>query len=397
MAWRIHDNIRRGEIDNRIRGRVTGRLWLEGAAEPIELDLAGDCHPDLAGCLLRFKNPKPVSMTTPPLASRQRGPAGDITAARKVRVFDLPIEEAFALLKTGGTPTEHLAAAIYVEWFSPLSGQVVIESADYAVEISEPVWRFSADELKERERRAAEAGNDVFALEVHEDGTQEKWDEFRCEQFLRESDARTDRYGALLKKYADHPDADRIIAREMGWSWLEEALDAQAAAESEVPPAEAAPALAEDGEDFEGPPPDPAREGIDWVRNESDHVVHPLQFRAHNLLHALCAELKSAGHFPDCEDAALGDFIGHFMTLTAKLAGALGSIARGWTELDSGMTIARLKRILSLVNDALVASECVPNEFLAAGRRDHYRTGLFALREEILALIADLRGENGDR
>ncbi len=391
MAWRIHENVARGEIDNRTRGRVTGRVWIEGVARPIELDLTGDCHPDLAGCLLRFENPKPVPMTTPPLALRQRGTAGDITAARKVRVFDIPIEEAFALLKKGGKPPEHLASAIYVEWFSELSGRVVIESADYEIEVSEPVWRFSADELKERERRAAEAGNDVFALEVHEDGTQEKWDEFRCEQFLRESDARTERYGALLEKYADHPDADRIIAREMGWSWLEEALDAQAAAQDAGAPADAPPAFEEYEEDFEEPPPDPAREGIDWVRRVDDRVVHPLQARAHDLLHALLDELKNAGHFPGCDDPALGDFVGHFMTVTAKLAGALGSIARDWTGIDPGMTVARLKRILSILNEALTASDRVAEKYLSPERLQHHRAGLFALREEILALIARLR------
>ncbi|MEO6969992.1 MAG: hypothetical protein ABI217_03750, partial [Chthoniobacterales bacterium] len=224
MAWRIHENVRRGEIDNRARGRVTGRVWLEGVEEPIVLDLAGDCHPDLAGCVLSFENPKPVPMTTASPALRQRGKAGDITAARKVRVFDLPIEEACAMIRAGGTPPEHLASGIYIEWFSDLSGRFVIESADYRLEISEPAWHFSADELKERARLAA-AGEDAFAIEIHADGTEEKWDEFRCEQFLRENDARTERYGALLEKYADHPDAERIIAWEMGWTWLEEALD----------------------------------------------------------------------------------------------------------------------------------------------------------------------------
>ncbi|MEO6785384.1 MAG: hypothetical protein ABI318_04550, partial [Chthoniobacteraceae bacterium] len=86
MAWRIHEHILRGELDNRTRGRVLGKVWLAGVAEPIVLDLTGDCHPDLAGCTLTFENPAPIAMTTRPPALRQRGTAGDITAARKVRV-----------------------------------------------------------------------------------------------------------------------------------------------------------------------------------------------------------------------------------------------------------------------------------------------------------------------
>ncbi len=392
MAWRIHENVARGEIDNRTRGRVSGRVWLEGVAEPIVLDLAGDCHPDLAGCVLRFENPKPVAMTTAPPAFRQRGTAGDITAARKVRVFDLPFEEACAMLKAGGKPPEHLAAGIYIEWFSDLSGHFIIESADYRLDISEPAWRFSADELRERARLAAEAGDDALAIEISPDETDEKWDEFRCEQFLRESDARTERYGALLEKYADHPDSERIIAREMGWTWLEEALDREAGAAEpdEGPPADDA-VVFHESDDLDEPPPDPALEGIDWVRNEDGRLIHPLQKRAHDALHALLDELKSAGHFPECDDAALGDFVGHFMNLTAKLAGALGAIARGWDDVEPGMTIARLKRILAILNDTLTASDRVAGKFLSPDRLAHYRAALFVLREEIIALIARLR------
>lgn len=51
-------------------------------------------------------------------------------------------------------------------------------------------------------------------------------DEFGYEKFMRESDARTDRYMELLEKYEGHPDQEKIVAREMGWTWLEEALEA---------------------------------------------------------------------------------------------------------------------------------------------------------------------------
>jgi hypothetical protein len=30
MAWRIHDSVIRGEIDNRAKGAVRGKLWLDG-------------------------------------------------------------------------------------------------------------------------------------------------------------------------------------------------------------------------------------------------------------------------------------------------------------------------------------------------------------------------------
>ncbi|HEU5248129.1 MAG TPA: hypothetical protein VFU09_13655, partial [Candidatus Udaeobacter sp.] len=97
MAWRLHEHVLRGKIDNRTRGRVTGEIWLAGIDQPLVLELTGDCAPDLVGCELSFENPNPIPMTTKPPAHQQRGPAGDITAARKVRVFDVPIEEALAM------------------------------------------------------------------------------------------------------------------------------------------------------------------------------------------------------------------------------------------------------------------------------------------------------------
>src|SRR6266516_2608599 len=56
MAFRIHDSVVRGEIDNRVKGIVRGKIWVEGRAEPVILELKGNAWPDLAGCLLTFTN-----------------------------------------------------------------------------------------------------------------------------------------------------------------------------------------------------------------------------------------------------------------------------------------------------------------------------------------------------
>lgn len=388
MAWRIDEHILRGEIDNRTRGRVTGRVWLAGLEPPLVLDLRGDCHPDLAGCFLTFENPRPIPLTTRPPAPLQRGEAGDITAARKVRVFDIPFDEAYAMLKAGGTPPEHMGNCLYLEWHSDLGGRMVIESADYRLQVSEPAWRFTAEELAERARRRAEEGDDSFAIELHAEDA-EPWDEFRHEQMLRESDALSEKYGRLLEKYHEHPDRERIIARAMGWTWLEEALDAQE--RGDLPPDSDLGEL-EDLPDEE--PPDPAREGIDWVHDGEERYVHPVQKRAKDALYALTDELKARGQFPQCEDDALGDFVGHCMILSAKLAGALGSIARGHYQPEPGFTIALLKRALEILHDALTAAETLAAKpaLLPAASLATHRAALFATREDILALIARLRG-----
>ena len=64
MAWRLHEHVLRGRIDNRGRGCVTGEIWLAGIDQPLVLELKGDCAPDVAGCELSFENPNPIPMST---------------------------------------------------------------------------------------------------------------------------------------------------------------------------------------------------------------------------------------------------------------------------------------------------------------------------------------------
>jgi hypothetical protein len=402
MAWRLHEHVLRGKIDNRTRGRVTGEIWLAGIDQPLVLELSGDCAPDLAGCELSFENPDAIPMTTKPPAPQQCGPAGDLTAARKVRVFDVPIEEALAMSRRGETPPEHIANAVYLEWFSERSGRVVIESADYRLQISGPAWRYSKEEVAERDRCIAE-GETPFSIALTEDGETHEWDEIRYEQFLRESDALTEKYGRLLEKYADHPDSERIIAREMGWSWLEEALDQQDEEKEDRQESkdedlevkgdhEKKAESGNDIEDYELPAPDPIREGIDWVRDERGHILHPIEKRAHDVSHSLLDELRATEHFPAEEDEQVAEFVSGFMTLSAKLAGALGGVARGDDFFEPGMVIAWLKRILEILNKTLAAAEAARGkDFLPAERFAYYRIELFAIREEVLELIKQLR------
>src|SRR5437773_1036064 len=101
MAWRIHENVVKGEIDNRERGIVRGKIWLQGMAEVVVLDLKGNAMADLAGCYLTFENTgaiKPIGDDAH-FATEQCGTVGDMTASRKVRVFDMPVKEAYLRLK----------------------------------------------------------------------------------------------------------------------------------------------------------------------------------------------------------------------------------------------------------------------------------------------------------
>ncbi len=73
--------------------------------------------------------------------------------------------------------------------------------------------------------------------EFDEHGT---WDEYQWERFLQQQDKNTEKYFGLLEKYLDHPEREKLIAREMGWEFFEgdeswdEAADAWCAAEADI-------------------------------------------------------------------------------------------------------------------------------------------------------------------
>src|SRR5947208_14010530 len=116
MAFRIHGSVVRGEIDNRVKGVVRGRIWLAEKKDPLILNLKGNAWPDLAGCVVTFTNrlvPEPDRQCDV-ISADQTGIIGDITASRKVRVFDIPVAEAYAMCKRGEKPPEHMANSIYV-------------------------------------------------------------------------------------------------------------------------------------------------------------------------------------------------------------------------------------------------------------------------------------------
>src|SRR5262249_26127795 len=157
----------------------------------------GNAWPDLAGCLLTFTNPQKriADRHLDSLSALQRGSIGDLTASRKVRVFDVPLEQAMAMIRRQEKPPEHMANSLYLEWFSEHNGRVVIESVDYELTISPPEWRMTPEENEERARQAAAGMADFMkilteSIDQHKRGQkdpEEQWDEHDYEKFFKES------------------------------------------------------------------------------------------------------------------------------------------------------------------------------------------------------------------
>ena len=398
MAWRCHEYLLRGELDNRTRGRVTGRLWLAGVDEPLVLDLAGDCAPDLAGCLLTFANPAPLPLPCAPPAREQRGVAGVITAARKLRVFDVPVGEAFATLAARGQPPERLANALCFAWFNPRAGGFEFVTTTFRLTVSEPAWRSTTAEAAEYSRQLAEDDTPYLRAWRDDDASGVAWDEFRNEQLLRESDVLSERHLRLWDRYGDHPQREEIIAYEMGWHSHEEAL--AAAREPDASEDEPAPAFTpeagnpQEDSDWldEEDPPDPQREGLDWVRRADGEITHPIAARARALFDALDADLADAATPLSSADERCADALAPAMTLYVKLSAHLSFIARADDPSDPGQLIAWLKRDLALHGQTLAALEALTGHpKLPPARHTAHRAELFAIREALLAVIAALR------
>ena len=398
MAWRIHDSVIRGEIDNRVKGRVRGKLWLDGLDKPVKLDLEGNACPDLAGCLLKFKNPAKTSpmRTEPEFNPLQRGKIGSLTASRKARVFTVPNEEAFAMIDRGEKPPTCMANALYLEWFSEGNGRVVIESAGYELTISAPEWRLTPAEEKQR-ANDAEAGWEMFSKQLNDTLEKQKrgpkdpeaeWDEHDYEKLLRESDARTDKYMELQEKYGDSPEAEEKIAKEMGW--LRELTEEEAEAEKQR--IEEMNCACEEALNEPPPEPEPHREGIDWIRTKDGDIRHPLQHRCFESAMKFWHQTDRLG-LKKSEDDDLQQFIFEFQTTGAKLAGALNGIAQDRGIADPAFTVAYLKRALGHLHksqaglEAAAPKKLLPEKMIVEARRE-----LFEIREGILKLMDEFRG-----
>jgi len=377
MAWRIADNIVRGEIDNQTPGLVQGKIWLAGREAPLALKLSGNGHKDLAGCKLTFSNPAPKVDPSLTLNPDQTGAVGDMTAARKVRVID---NLDYKALKNDQPFSEHTANALYLEWFSDSNGRVVIESTDYEVEIGEPAWRLSSeDEARQIEANAEAMQSFMDRITESFDPREEAAyngdpkDEFEWELFLRASDRRSTKLGELLEKYSDHPDRDRLIARGMGWKEIEEMLDAQTESSEEE----------EEDEDLDFEEPDEEE-----IARTERPIRHPLVKRI------IDRSVELSRLTENQRDDDIDEMLGAYMVVGPKIAGALtiGDHDLGPDLNMFGLVVAKLKRAVGELSRALAAA----NRLRDSKRQlpfsiDEWITEMLQTRQEILALMDDFR------
>jgi hypothetical protein len=355
MAWRIDENVIRGEIDNRTPGRVVGRVWLQGRAAPLELDLAGNAWRDLAGRRLEFVNPAPVSSPdgNDGLVPRQTGVIGDCTASRKVRVPEIPLNQIGEYYAAKKPFPWHWGNSLYLEWFSTANGRVVIESASYELKVDpEFAWEMTEAEEEAQRRANAEAmgsfmgrlGEAVAPPEADVeppagDSSHRPPTEAEAEKMQEESDLLADRINARVDREGIE-NFEKILEEELARR-REQRGEPPLTPEQEAERLEWLNELSRAAEENLANP-DPETEA-ELARR------HPLSERAFVLAGRLVLEPEERGWIPPDagEEHGLVDLVSSVTQAAAKLAGALDGFAWPPPREFCASSIVRLKRARS--------------------------------------------------
>ncbi|CAN5561264.1 hypothetical protein BH09VER1_BH09VER1_38860 [soil metagenome] len=204
--------------------------------------------------------------------------------------------------------------------------------------------------------------------------TPEVWDEYKWERFLQQQDRNTEKYFGLLEKFLDHPDRDRIIAKEMGWESFDEDRDAEWDEVAESLCEEELSAAAEVEECEEGDFDEFAKSPI-----------YQDTLKLHTWINGWLDRDQSLKDHPEAVRLATRSAV-----CGAKLAAALC----GDDQTELGMTIAYLKRGLKAANDALDAgAKLVSDEKMTPRQRVSLNKLLFRVRDRIVDLMSEYRSE----
>jgi len=391
MAWRVAEFLVRGEIDNRTRGRVTGRLWFSGRSGPVELDLEGNAWRDLAGRRLVFSQAQPKPGLPPAFATRQAGVAGDITASRKVKVPEIPLEQIGEFHAARKPWPWHWGNALYLEWFSAANGRVVIESAGYELRIEDaPTWDMTPAE-EDDQRQANAAALAQFMERVGGAGAAEntaaETDDARpqteeeAERMLEESDRLADRIAARMEREGPDADYERI---------LEEELERRRRERGGEPPTPEQEARREEWiEELNR-----AMEEAEDPAAGAEERNHPLAERAFELAVRVHREVRDRGWQP--ADAGrehpVVELVAGVSSASAKIAGALDGEDYPPPVDLCGQAIARLKRAAGYFADARLGAEaCAEQRLVEAAWLDGVVREIAAVADGTNAIIGELR------
>lgn len=400
MAWRIADSVTKGEIDNRTRDRVVGKIWIYGRNEPIVLELTGNPHHDLVGQYLRFVNPNPKPLPESMqegFADEQTGVVGDMTAARKVKIPDIPDDQIKHYYTNKIPMPYHWGNCLYLEWHSARNGRVVIEATDYELTVEpEATWQMSGDEEKSQQEANARAMTNFMDSILEAAAAAEQNDQADDDGPQSQAEAKADAEAARMDLLND-----RIAAR------LEKEPEANAETCRRIMAEERERLRLERGE----PEPEPLSPEEEAVRIEAMHdamaralaeeddiecEIHPLVEQCEELGMKTQDDIEYNEWLP--EDAhhehPLHELMHGIWSAGAKLAGALNGELDDWPPdpLFAGDVLVRLKKARGYLVDAQGGLDAAEAEKLCvASWFPPLRQELQAIQKEVQAHIAEVR------
>jgi len=313
---------------------------------------------------------------------------GDFTASRKAKRMANP-----------GQPSadDPIVNALYLEWFSECNGRVVIESADFDVQMLDgPEWTMTeADEQTQREANQAALEENMRAMlqRVPELG----FDDGEPSAGEREADEEAARMDELDRRIAQRLEDDPEADFDEVWEEEREKLRIERnepAPEPLTPEQEAEHAawIEELNRIWE----EAEQEAIDHPKPPPP--AHPLVEECSALRLQIYQELRgqrwidehSGGEHP------LRRLREHVQIASAKLAGALHSIGseEEWPpdRLYAGNTLVRLKKARAELAGALQALEAAGElELATPAWRDAIRPRVQKVMDEVLRLIDEVR------
>lgn len=397
MAWRIDESVVRGEIDNQTRGRVTGRIGFAGQAEPVALNLRGDCWRDLAGRRLEFTNPAPKPGNLCGFLTRQDGVVGDITASRKVKVPEIPMDQIGEYYSAKKPWPWHWGNSLYLEWFSQANGRVVIESAAFELSMTgEPSWEMSpADEETQRQANAGAMGGfmnrlgEALIRERAEEQESAEWT--RKPQTEEEAEAQQARSDLLSNRI------EARLAREGEDAYekiLEEEIERMRKEHGESEPTPEQLARNEEWIEEMNRAAEEALANPDPEVEAELAIEHPLVTRVIECSMQMREAAKREGWRPPdaTQEHPVSELIDSTMIAGPKLAGGLNG--QYWPpEVEfCAHTIVRLKRARGFLEDALRAAEsCHEHQLIPDKHLKPIQVDLADFIKDTDELIAELR------
>ncbi|HEY4249316.1 MAG TPA: hypothetical protein VGM64_21010 [Lacunisphaera sp.] len=409
MAWRIEDSVIRGEIDNRVRGHVTGRIWFAGREEPLELRLTGNPWRDLAGRRMEFTNPEPTPGDLDGLAPLQQGTIGDFTASRKVKVPEIPMDQIGEYYKARKPFPWHWGNSVYLEWYSERNGRVVIESAGYDLKIiGEPAWEMTLEE-EEAQRTGNGAAITNFVEQLGESTSSES--EYSVEDFTESSDRENDdETEASDSKPQTEAEAERVQAES------EKLIDRiQARMNREGDKADYGKIMDEEISRLkkERGEPEPTTEQLaqhaEWLEamnragnealgfaetEDESKDDHPLVAKARELADQIADDTEERNWLTeaDGEEHPVAELVNCTFKASVKLAGALnGNTWPPRLEFCAGV-IVRLVKARGYLDDALLAMEsCQEQKLVETSWLAVVMVEVIDLARDADVLIAELR------